>query len=84
MHYYRIYVVNGVGGFETAEWLEAENDDEALKTAFERGDGRMCEVWERNRFVGSIPNRSGRREAKPSRPIHTNSDPGEALPPLSD
>ena len=47
---YRLYQLDGVGKFTTAEWFEAEADDAALRHARDRASGRF-ELWERGRLV---------------------------------
>lgn len=54
MRVYRVYRVDGVGSFESADWIEAECDSTALELAGEMAGGSCCEVWERGRFVGAV------------------------------
>jgi|tagenome__1003787_1003787.scaffolds.fasta_scaffold20965659_4 hypothetical protein len=63
MRHYRVYRVNGAGGIEAAEWIDAQNDDQAVQMAFELGDWSRCEVWEQNRLVGSLTNDADRQQA---------------------
>jgi len=50
---YRIYLLDTETGHRApGEWLDAVDDDEALKLAEElAGDGR-CEVWLKTKLVG--------------------------------
>jgi hypothetical protein len=43
----------------SADWIEAETDDQALTLAHGQSDSRRFELWERNRLVGSYPAQSG-------------------------
>ena len=54
MAYYRIYVLDGVSRFITAEEIEAETDEEAMKAAAALHIGLRREVWQRERHVGTI------------------------------
>lgn len=37
-----------------SEWLEADDDDEALESARSLADGTKCEVWLKTRLVGIV------------------------------
>jgi hypothetical protein len=63
MRQYRVYRVNVNGSIEAAEWIGAENDEQAVERAFELGDWLKCEVWEERRLVASLTNDAERREA---------------------
>jgi hypothetical protein len=55
---YRIYKIDGSGGFLAAEWLEADDDEAALEAA--RSQPGAFELWHRSRLVGeSGPRLSG-------------------------
>jgi hypothetical protein len=49
---YRLYRLDGAGKITTAEWVEADGDDDALEKARVRCKIGAFEVWERNRLVG--------------------------------
>ena len=51
---YRLYCLDGVGKVASAEWIEADNDEAALKEAEVVRGGRSCEVWQGNRLVGRL------------------------------
>lgn len=51
---YRMYRLDGAGKITTAEWIEAADDEAALRHARERTTGIRSEVWDRNRLVGRI------------------------------
>jgi hypothetical protein len=53
---YRLYCLDGAGHIGLAEWLEAEDDAEALALArVLKRNALKCEVWLDNRLVGSLP-----------------------------
>ena len=52
---YRLYCLDGAGKITTAEWLAADDDQDALKQARARKLGVQCEVWDRKRLVGAVP-----------------------------
>lgn len=64
MRAYRVYRVDGAGGFEAADWIEAESDEAALQLAGEMTGGGRCEVWERGRIVGAIRPRTRQQQTK--------------------
>ena len=51
---YRIYCLDGANKVASAEWIEAEDDEDAIKIAGERHDGYKCEVWDRKRLVARL------------------------------
>lgn len=51
---YRVYSYDGVHKVLTAEMIEAETDEEALREAEAAGFGTKCEIWEGNRLVAEI------------------------------
>jgi hypothetical protein len=59
---YRLYCLDGVGKVESAQWLEAEDDAAALKTAEEMRKGRACELWQNHRLVARF-RRAGTRDS---------------------
>ena len=52
---YRLYRLDGAGKIATADWIQADDDDDARNQARERVDGSYFEVWQRNRLVARIP-----------------------------
>jgi hypothetical protein len=54
MGFYRIYRLDSVSCFTTAEEIEAESDGEALDKASMLHGGFRREVWQRDRLVGTI------------------------------
>jgi hypothetical protein len=50
---YRLYRLDGAGKIVSADWLEAEADEEALRLARERVDGAGFELWDRKRLISS-------------------------------
>lgn len=51
---YRIYCLDGANKVASAEWIEAEDDEDAIKIVSERHDGYKCEIWERKRLVARL------------------------------
>jgi hypothetical protein len=56
---YRLYRLDGAGKITSADWIEAEADDQALAHARDRADSGRFELWDRKRLVGSHPQRDG-------------------------
>jgi hypothetical protein len=54
MAYYRIYCLDGVSRFITAEEIEPESDNEAMEATPRLQQGLRREVWQRDRHVGNI------------------------------
>ena len=52
---YRLYCLDGAGKITTAEWLTADDDQQALEQARARKLQVHCEVWDRKRLVGAVP-----------------------------
>ena len=48
---YRLYRLDGAGNIATADWIEAEGDEDALRQARERNQTPRFELWERGRLV---------------------------------
>lgn len=50
---YRLYRLDGAGKIVAAGWIEAEQDDDAVRQAQNeaRGTGGTYELWDRNRLV---------------------------------
>ena len=52
---YRVYRLDGSGQISRAEWIEAADDDAALRKARSLTDSCVtCEVWQRDRLVQSF------------------------------
>ena len=59
---YRLYCLDSDGHIGLADWIEAENDDQALDQARElRPKAHRCEVWQQKRLVAKL-NGSGQFE----------------------
>lgn len=52
---YRLYRLDGAEKILTADWIQAEDDDDARRQAGERLDGGHYEVWQRQRLVARHP-----------------------------
>ena len=48
---YRLYRLDGAGKIVAAEWLSAEDDNEAAQQARDRKFPTTVEIWDRNRMV---------------------------------
>ncbi len=48
---YRLYLLDGAGKILTADWLQAEDDEDARRQAQGRDDSGDYELWERNRLI---------------------------------
>ena len=53
--FYRLYCMDGLGKIGHVETLEAQDDDEAIRLAYEKKLPVTCEVWDRARCVAVIP-----------------------------
>ncbi len=59
---YRMYCLDRAGRIGFAEWLEAEDDSEALALARNLKEGVLkCEVWRGNRLVSSLSHEASPR-----------------------
>ena len=54
MAWYRVYCLNNVNRISAAEWIEAENDAQALDMVSAKKLNVSCEVWEGRRLVGNV------------------------------
>lgn len=52
---YRLYRLDGAGKIDAAEWIEAADDDQALRLAHGKGAGRPYELWYGKRLVVRSP-----------------------------
>ena len=60
MGHYRIYCLDGLDKVASAEWIDAADDAAAIEMVRDKWDGHKCEVWHRQRLVGTV---DMRREA---------------------
>ena len=52
---YRVYRLDGSGQISRAEWVDADDDDTAVRKARDLKDSCVtCEVWQRERLVASF------------------------------
>lgn len=51
---YRLYCLDGVGKVASAEWIDAESDEEALRAAEQMRGDRTCELWNNSRLVARL------------------------------
>ena len=55
MSNYRLYSLDGMGRIDLAEWIEAADDNDAIRQArVLKQHALKCEVWERNRLVARL------------------------------
>lgn len=51
---YRLYCLNGAGGFTKAHEIMADSDEQALQIARDMNLSVKCELWERGRKVAAL------------------------------
>ena len=52
---YRLYGLDGEGRIGLADWIEADDDDQAIAEAGKmRPKANRCEVWLNNRLVAKL------------------------------
>lgn len=51
---YRYYCLDGVGHLHSAEWFEAENDEQAIAYIATKHTNDKCEIWQGARLVGKV------------------------------
>ena len=51
---YRLYCLDEAGKIVKAEWLDNDSDSDALEEARQRQHPVPCELWERQRLVGTV------------------------------
>ncbi|MGI8704513.1 MAG: hypothetical protein ACR2JJ_01715 [Sphingomicrobium sp.] len=51
---YRHYRLDGAGNINSADWLEASDDDDAVRRVGEMKLLVSSEIWDRNRLVARI------------------------------
>ena len=54
MRSYRLYSLDQTTRMESAEWLDARSDDEAIILARTKKLPMRCELWDKNRLVANI------------------------------
>jgi hypothetical protein len=55
MSEYRLYCLDGGNRIHQAEWISAENDDDAIRQARElKRNAVTCEVWQGKRLVVTL------------------------------
>jgi hypothetical protein len=63
---YRVYCYDGVGKLRVADWIDAASDDAALSEARTMKVAVKCEVWQRDRLVGTIETPRDTRQSETS------------------
>lgn len=51
---YRLYRLDGAGKITTGEWVEAADDESAVRAATDSCGPGKHELWQRNRFIATI------------------------------
>jgi len=52
---YRVYCMDGSGKITLAHWVEASDDDDAIrKTEAVKGDAPRCEIWLKSRLIARL------------------------------
>ena len=51
---YRLYRLDGAGKITTGEWIEAEQDEDAVRAASARAGEGKHELWDGRRLVARI------------------------------
>ena len=51
---YIVYCFNRAGRIHRSEWIDADSDEDALAKTRAMHLTHKCEVWERNRLVGTV------------------------------
>ena len=54
MPMYRLYCLRK-GRITKGDWLEAEDDSQAIATAREQNPDADCELWQKERLIARIP-----------------------------
>jgi hypothetical protein len=48
---YRLYRLDGAGKIMSAEWIEAQGDEDALRDVRSRADSGSFELWDKSRLI---------------------------------
>jgi hypothetical protein len=51
---YRVYCYDAAHKVVTADWLDADSDEEAIEKARAAGFGSKCEIWHGKRLVAQL------------------------------
>lgn len=52
---YRLYCLDARGQISMAEWIDAADDQDAIRQALAlKQNAQMCEVWDGNRLVARL------------------------------
>jgi len=52
---YRLYCLDGVNKIASAEWVDANSDDDAIMIAHSLKKSVDCELWCHGRLIARIP-----------------------------
>jgi hypothetical protein len=50
---YRYYCLDGKGQLHTAQWFEADSDDNAIQLVIAKHPDGQCEIWQGKRLVAN-------------------------------
>jgi len=51
---YRVYCYDAAARIVTADWIEADSDEDAIAKANAAGFGSKCELWQGKRLVAEL------------------------------
>ncbi len=51
---YRYYCLDSTGKLHSAEWFEADSDEDAVAQIEAKHPGGQCEIWQGKRLVASL------------------------------
>ena len=51
---YRVYTLDGVRRIVSADWIDANSDEEAIAIVQATCRGLQCEIWHGERFVAKV------------------------------
>ena len=50
---YRFYLLDGAGKIMGADWIDADDDERAVREARSRAGGTRYELWDRRRLISA-------------------------------
>ena len=51
---FRYYCLDATGHLHSAEWFDADDDEQALRLVADKHPDSRCEVWHGDRLVGKV------------------------------
>lgn len=52
---YRLYAIDGAGKIHSAEWLQADSDEQAIEAVQQRDRSSKYELWQGGRLIAAVP-----------------------------